>query len=65
VGTQYRSAIYFHGPAQEAAARASKEALDASGRLSSPVVTEITPAPVFWRAEEYHQQYFEKQGIVH
>jgi peptide-methionine (S)-S-oxide reductase len=65
VGTQYRSAIYFHGPAQEAAARASKEALDSSGRLSSPVVTEITPAPVFWRAEEYHQQYFEKQGIVH
>ncbi len=65
VGTQYRSAIYFHGPGQEAAARASKETLDASGRLSNPVVTEITAAPVFWRAEEYHQQYFEKQGFVH
>jgi peptide-methionine (S)-S-oxide reductase len=65
VGTQYRSAIYFHGAGQEAAAVASKEALGASGRLPGPVVTEITPAPVFWRAEEYHQQYFEKQGFVH
>lgn len=65
VGTQYRSVIYFHSPGQETAARASKEALDASGRLNNPVATEITPASVFWRAEEYHQQYFEKQGFVH
>lgn len=65
VGTQYRSAIYVHSLEQEAAARASAEALDVSGRLNNPVVTEITPASVFWRAEEYHQQYFEKQGFVH
>ncbi len=65
MGTQYRSAIYYHSTDQEAAAKASAKVLDASGRLDNPVVTEITPASVFWRAEEYHQQYFEKQGIVH
>ena len=62
VGSQYRSAIFFHGAGQEAAARASKEALDATGTLPGPIVTEITPAPTFWRAEEYHQQYFAKHG---
>ena len=62
VGSQYRSAIFVYSPAQEAAARASKEKLQASGRLSRPVVTEITPASKFWRAEEYHQRYFEKTG---
>jgi len=62
VGSQYRSAIFHHGPEQEAAARASKEALAASGRFTRPVVTEITPASTFYRAEEYHQQYIAKGG---
>lgn len=62
VGTQYRSAIFFHTPEQEAAARASKESLGRSGRFSRPIATEITPAERFWRAEEYHQRYFEKRG---
>ena len=64
IGTQYRSAIYFHSAAQEATALASKERLEASGRLARPVVTEITKAEPFWRAEDYHQQYFEKRGIA-
>jgi len=62
VGSQYRSAVFYLNPAQEAAARASKEALDRSGRLPRPIVTEITPAGPFWRAEEYHQQYLDKRG---
>jgi peptide-methionine (S)-S-oxide reductase len=64
VGRQYRSAIFFHDAEQERAARASKEALEASGRFRRPIVTEITPAGRFWRAEEYHQQYFEKRGLA-
>lgn len=64
-GSQYRSAIFFHTPEQEAAARASKENLNAGGRYKSPVVTEIVPASTYYRAEEYHQQYFEKQGTAH
>ena len=62
IGTQYRSAIYFHDAEQEAAARASKEAEQASGRHRGDVVTEITAAPEYWLAEDYHQQYFEKSG---
>jgi peptide-methionine (S)-S-oxide reductase len=62
VGTQYRSAIFYHTPDQQAAAAASKEALQKSGRYPRPVVTEITPAAEFYRAEEYHQRYLEKQG---
>ena len=62
VGSQYRSAIFHHGPEQEAAARVSKETLAASGRFTRPVVTEITPASIFYRAEEYHQQYIAKGG---
>jgi peptide-methionine (S)-S-oxide reductase len=61
-GSQYRSAVFFHSPEQEEAARKSKEALDASGRLGRPVATEITPAATFWPAEEYHQRYLEKRG---
>lgn len=63
VGTQYRSAIFFHDAAQEAAARASKEQLEKSGRLKRPIVTEIVAAGPFYRAEEYHQKYFEKHGL--
>ena len=64
-GTQYRSAVFFHTPEQEQIATASKEALDKSEKFKDPVVTEISPATTFWRAEEYHQRYFEKQGISH
>jgi peptide-methionine (S)-S-oxide reductase len=62
VGTQYRSAIFFHDAAQQAAAIASKEHLERSGRLRGPIVTEIVPAAVFYPAEDYHQQYFLKRG---
>jgi len=65
LGTQYRSAIFFHNVEQEAAARASKEKLQRSGRYKRPIVTEITPASKFYRAEEYHQQYLEKRGVAH
>jgi peptide-methionine (S)-S-oxide reductase len=62
VGTQYRSAILFHSPEQEKAARASMEARQ--GRYRRPIVTEITPAAEFWPAEEYHQRYLEKRGLA-
>jgi peptide-methionine (S)-S-oxide reductase len=65
VGEQYRSAIFFFDSEQEAAARASKERLEKSGRYKRPVVTEITPASKFFRAEEYHQRYLEKHGLAH
>ena len=61
-GTQYRTAIFYHSPEQEAAARKSKQALEASGTLRRPIATEITPASPFWRAEEYHQRYLERRG---
>jgi len=62
VGTQYRSVIFYHTPAQKAAAEASKAKLEASGRFKRPIVTQILPAPEFYRAEEYHQRYLEKRG---
>ncbi len=61
-GSQYRSAIYYASPEQQQAAEESKSRLEASGKYQSPVVTEITPAPEFHKAEEYHQQYLEKRG---
>jgi peptide-methionine (S)-S-oxide reductase len=61
-GTQYRSAIFFHSPEQEAAARASRDA--AQARFPRPIVTQIEPAPAFWPAEDYHQQYLEKRGLA-
>ncbi|MCH7686219.1 MAG: peptide-methionine (S)-S-oxide reductase MsrA [Planctomycetes bacterium] len=60
VGAQYRSAVFFHTPEQEAVALESKEKVQ--GRFKRPIVTEITPASTFYRAEEYHQQYLEKRG---
>src|ERR1700681_2714295 len=63
VGTQYRSAIFFESPEQEAAAMASKERLEKSGRFKRPIVTRIEPASEFWRAEDYHQQYLERRGL--
>lgn len=65
IGTQYRSAVFFHNPEQEAAATGSKQKLQSSGRYQKSIVTEITPASEFYRAEDYHQQYFEKCGIPH
>ncbi len=62
VGSQYRSAIFVADEAQEQAARRAIEKADASGRWPNPVVTAIEPAATFWRAEEYHQRYLEKNG---
>ena len=63
VGTQYRSAIFFHSPEQEAVARKVIER--AQERFRKPIVTEVTPASEFYRAEEYHQRYLERRGLVH
>jgi len=65
IGTQYRSVIFYHTPEQEAAARASKQEVERSGRFRRPIVTAIEPAGTFWRAEEYHQQYLAKRGGGH
>ncbi len=65
VGEQYRSAIFFHTPEQQAAAAASKEKLEKSGKYNRPIVTQIQPASKFFRAEEYHQRYLEKHGLAH
>ena len=62
VGTQYRSVIFFNTPEQEDAARASKE--NVQERFKNPIVTEIKPASEFYRAEEYHQRYFEKNRLA-
>lgn len=63
-GKQYRTAIFYHSPEQEAKAKKSKQALETSGKLARSVATEITPAGPFWRAEEYHQRYLEKRGAT-
>lgn len=62
IGSQYRSAIYFHTPQQETEAKTTKAALDQSGKFSRPIVTEIVPAVTFFPAEEYHQKYNQKNG---
>ncbi|MGA8870173.1 MAG: peptide-methionine (S)-S-oxide reductase MsrA [Candidatus Acidiferrales bacterium] len=62
-GSQYRSAIFFHDAEQEKEAREAKAALEKAGIFKRPIVTQIAAAPEFYRAEDYHQQYFEKQGI--
>ncbi|MFN2384081.1 MAG: peptide-methionine (S)-S-oxide reductase MsrA [Gemmatimonadota bacterium] len=64
VGTQYRSAIFVHGPKQELAARASLARLTAESAFRQPIVTEIAPATTFYTAEDYHQQYLEKRGLA-
>ncbi|HZY97605.1 MAG TPA: peptide-methionine (S)-S-oxide reductase MsrA [Candidatus Cybelea sp.] len=60
VGDQYRSAIFTHGAEQERTAIASRDR--EQPKHARPIVTQILPAPHFWHAEEYHQQYFEKNG---
>lgn len=62
VGSQYRSVIFYYDEVQKKAAFTSKEKLDKSGKFKDPVVTEIIPAEVFYFAEAYHQQYFEKKS---
>jgi len=62
VGSQYRSAIFFHSPEQEAAARAALEREQA--RIGKTIATEIVPAQTFWPAEAYHQRYFERHNVV-
>ena len=64
IGTQYRSAIFYHDAEQETAARASKERLERSGVHKRPIVTEVVPAQTFYQAEDYHQQYLEKRGLA-
>ncbi len=63
MGTQYRSVIFYHDAAQKAVAERSKAELEASGKWSKPIVTEIVPAKGFWRAEEDHQKYLQKRRL--
>ena len=63
VGTRYRSEIYYHDDAQKSAAQASLDALASSGKYDKPISTKISEASEFYPAEEYHQRYFEKNGI--
>jgi len=63
-GSQYRSAVFFHSPEQEANARQFIDRLTQERRFARPIVTQVVPAQTFWRAEEYHQKYLEKRGAV-
>ncbi|MDF2530051.1 MAG: msrA [Gammaproteobacteria bacterium] len=63
IGSQYRSVIFYHSPEQKQAALQSIQKLEQSGTYPNKIVTEITPASTFYPAEEYHQRYYEKQGI--
>ena len=62
IGHQYRSVIFFQDAGQENIARAVRTELSAANRYAHPIMTAVEPAPVFWPAEEYHQQYLAKQG---
>ncbi len=63
VGTQYRSALFYHDEEQRKEGEISKAALVSSGMWRRPVVTRLEPAGAFWRAEEYHQRYLQKKGL--
>jgi peptide-methionine (S)-S-oxide reductase len=65
VGTQYRSVIFYYSPEQQTEAEQSKEQLEKAGRFKRPIVTQLEPAPPFFRAEEYHQRYLQKRGMSH
>lgn len=65
IGTQYRSAIFYHTETQKKLAESTKLALDKSGKFHTPIVTQIAPSEIFYKAEEYHQRYFEKHGGGH
>jgi peptide-methionine (S)-S-oxide reductase len=62
VGTQYRSAIFYHTPEQKTIAEQVIQELEQAGRWPDPIVTEVTPFEAFYRAEEYHQRYFERNA---
>ena len=64
VGVQYRSAVFYHDEDQARVAKEMKEKLQDSGKFRKKIVTEITPASTFWKAEDYHQQYYAKCGIT-
>ena len=64
-GSQYRSVIFAHSDQQAAEARAKIAELNASGSFRNPIATQVVPASIFWKAEEYHQKYLEKRGMVH
>ncbi len=63
-GTQYRSAIFYHAPEQQAEAQTSKDALERAHHYAKPIATQIVPAVTFYPAEDYHQQYLEKRGLA-
>lgn len=63
-GTQYRSVIFTHTPEQFREAKARIAELNASGTYRNPIATQVVPAMSFWKAEEYHQRYLEKRGMV-
>ncbi len=63
VGTQYRTSIFYHNEEQKRIAVASKKALEKSGRYDKTIITEITPSSTFYKAEEYHQKYYEKNSV--
>jgi peptide-methionine (S)-S-oxide reductase len=62
-GSQYRSAIFWYDEEQRLAAQQKINQLNSSGKWPDPIVTQLTEAVEFWRAEEYHQRYFEKNGV--
>jgi peptide-methionine (S)-S-oxide reductase len=62
-GSSYRSAIFYENAKQKRLAEQSKQALEASGRFDQPIATEIIPVSQFWRAEDYHQNYYEKNSL--
>jgi peptide-methionine (S)-S-oxide reductase len=64
IGSQYRSIVFYHNEDQKTKAFSIKEKIEKSGKYSRKIVTEIIPATLFYRAEEYHQKYFQKHGIV-
>lgn len=64
IGSNYRSAIFYHTPEQKAAAEASKEKMNTVGGFNGSIATEISPAKEFYPAEEYHQHYFKRKGIT-
>ncbi|DAC73387.1 MAG TPA: peptide-methionine (S)-S-oxide reductase [Thermoplasmata archaeon] len=64
VGTQYRSAIFYHTPEQKTAAEQSKKNLDQSGKYKKKIVTEVTAVTTFYPAEDYHQHYLAKHGLA-
>lgn len=64
-GTQYRSVVFVRNEEQMRQAREKIDELNASGAYRKPIVTKVEPATTFWKAEEYHQRYLEKRGMVH